>query len=238
VVYDIDDNHQIDFGDFSFFAAAFGKDAGPPSPTMPYVWWADFDKSPSGKVDFGDLSFFAPNFNKNRAAVQAGDQTLIFPANFPEAWRAGAGGGSGDVGEGEWQTLGNAAPWDRTMDVGEEAGIEPSQAGDRFAAELAGASAETFARSARLPVADRVLAATDGAFAQIGADRTERWTSVKPESARRQLDDLQRHQRPLRLGSRWEPLEDTLSLLAEREPNDARDDICDPLDTLFAKIGK
>ena len=163
---------------------------------------------------------------------------MIFPPNFPEAWRAGAGGGGGDAGEGEWQTLGGAALLDRTMDVGEEADIEPGQAGDRFAAELAGASAEAFARPARLPVADRVLAATDGAFAQIGADRTERWTSFKTESAGRQLDDLQRHQRPLRFGSRWEPLEDTLSLLAERKPSDVQDDSFDPFDILFAKIGR
>jgi hypothetical protein len=39
---------------------------------------------------------------------------LVFPRNFPDAWRAGAGGGGGDAGEGEWQTLGGAAPWDRT----------------------------------------------------------------------------------------------------------------------------
>jgi hypothetical protein len=32
VMYDIDDNNQIDFGDFSFFAAAFGKMVEPPVP--------------------------------------------------------------------------------------------------------------------------------------------------------------------------------------------------------------
>jgi hypothetical protein len=76
VMYDIDDNHVIDFGELSFFAAAFGRTVGSTA-EPPYVWWADFDKS--GRVDFGDLAFFAPNFNKSRTAVQSGDQTLIFP---------------------------------------------------------------------------------------------------------------------------------------------------------------
>jgi hypothetical protein len=60
---------------------------GPAQPQSPYTWWADFDKGPSGRVDFGDLAFFAPNFNKTRAAVQSGAQTLVFPPNFPDAWR-------------------------------------------------------------------------------------------------------------------------------------------------------
>jgi large repetitive protein len=90
VVYDIDDNNQIDFGDFSFFAAAFGRTVGD-NAEPPYVWWADFDKS--GRVDFGDLAFFAPNFNKSRTAVQSGNQTLIFPPGFPDTWLAGSGGG-------------------------------------------------------------------------------------------------------------------------------------------------
>jgi alpha-tubulin suppressor-like RCC1 family protein len=85
VVSSIEENNQIDFGDFSFFAAAFGKLVGPSHP--PYTAWADFDRS--GRVDFGDLAFFAPNFGKTRAGVQSGAQTLVFPPNFPGAWRAG-----------------------------------------------------------------------------------------------------------------------------------------------------
>jgi hypothetical protein len=60
---------------------------GDPADEPPFVWWADFDKS--GRVDFGDLAFFAPNFGKTREAVQSGDQTLVFPPNFPDAWRPG-----------------------------------------------------------------------------------------------------------------------------------------------------
>ncbi|TVS10929.1 MAG: hypothetical protein EA424_24505 [Planctomycetaceae bacterium] len=101
VMYDIDNNHiddhhQIDFGDLSFFAAAFGQTVKEDAAQPPYVWWADFDKS--GRVDFGDLAFFAPNFGKTRAAVQAGDQTLVFPPNFPNAWRNGASGGDAEGG--------------------------------------------------------------------------------------------------------------------------------------------
>jgi hypothetical protein len=102
VVYDIDDNDRIDFGDLSFFAAAFGRTVGS-SAEPPFVWWADFDKS--GSVDFGDLAFFAPNFGKSRAAVQAGDQTLVFPTSFPEAWAAATGGGEGEGESPGWDAM-------------------------------------------------------------------------------------------------------------------------------------
>jgi hypothetical protein len=95
---DVEENNQIDFGDLSFFAAAFGKAAGPFYP--PYTAWADFDRS--GRVDFGDLAFFAPNFGKTRAAVQSGAQTLVFPPNFPDAWRPGS---AAPTGEGEAGTF-------------------------------------------------------------------------------------------------------------------------------------
>jgi hypothetical protein len=97
VVYDIDDNNRIDFGDFSYFAAAFGRTVEPSGSEPPYVWWADFDQS--GVVDFGDLSFFAPNFAASRAQVQSGAEALDFPPNFPDAWRPVAGG---DEVQGEW----------------------------------------------------------------------------------------------------------------------------------------
>jgi VCBS repeat-containing protein len=77
-LYDIDDNDQIDYGDLSYFAAAFGKiDAGAMEP--PYVWWANFDRQ--GAVDFGDFSFLAANFGRTKA--QGG---LEYPANYPAAW--------------------------------------------------------------------------------------------------------------------------------------------------------
>jgi len=79
VVYDIDDNNQIDFGDFSFFSPAFDSAVGGPEPA--YRWWADFDKS--GHVDFGDFAFFTPNFDKSRPSSD-----IIFPPNFPAAWSA------------------------------------------------------------------------------------------------------------------------------------------------------
>lgn len=75
VMYDLDENDRIDFGDFSFFAPRFAKnvDAGDP-----LDWWADFDGS--GVIDFGDFSFFAPNFGKAKPVVN-----LQFPGNFPPA---------------------------------------------------------------------------------------------------------------------------------------------------------
>jgi hypothetical protein len=63
-----------------------------------YVGWADFDRS--GRVDFGDLGFFAPNFGKSRAV----GEPIVFPPNFPGAWREGSGGGEGE-------------PWDALEDV-------------------------------------------------------------------------------------------------------------------------
>ncbi len=101
----IQEDNLIDFGDFSLFAPAFGKFVGSAQP--PYVCWADFDRS--GRVDFGDLAFFAPNFGKTRAGVQSGDQTLVFPANFPDAWRAVSGDdgavGAGELGGGEGEAM-------------------------------------------------------------------------------------------------------------------------------------
>jgi hypothetical protein len=82
VVYDIDDNDSVDFGDFSFFATAFGQTVGGTEP--PYTWWADYDKS--GTVDLGDFSFFTPAFGKGKPSGE-----IQFPANYPDAWRpAGA----------------------------------------------------------------------------------------------------------------------------------------------------
>jgi len=80
VVYDIDDNNQVDFGDLSFFAPAFGRPVGSAGSEPPYTWWADFDKT--NLVDFGDLSFFAPNFSKSRAS----GQPITFPLGFPAGW--------------------------------------------------------------------------------------------------------------------------------------------------------
>ncbi|MGE3317351.1 MAG: hypothetical protein AB7O26_19725, partial [Planctomycetaceae bacterium] len=87
VIYDIDDNDLIDFGDFAFFSPAFGGNEGDAEP--PYIWWADFDKS--GTVDFGDLALFASNFGKSKSAVAAGSESLTFAANYPTAWVNAAG---------------------------------------------------------------------------------------------------------------------------------------------------
>ncbi len=94
VMYDIDDNNLVDFGDLSFFAPAFGRSVGDAGSEPPYAWWADYDKT--NLVDFGDLSFFAPNFGMSRAAGQA----IVFPPNFPAAW-AGAPLAGGDKAFGD-----------------------------------------------------------------------------------------------------------------------------------------
>ncbi|MHC4176255.1 MAG: Ig-like domain-containing protein, partial [Planctomycetota bacterium] len=80
VVYDIDDNDQIDFGDFSYFAGAFAQPVDGNEP--PWKWWADFDKAPSAQVDFGDFTFFAGNFSKSKA----GGEAITFAGNYPATW--------------------------------------------------------------------------------------------------------------------------------------------------------
>jgi hypothetical protein len=253
VVSSIEENNQIDFGDFSFFAAAFGKLAGPSHP--PYTAWADFDRS--GRIDFGDLAFFAPNFGKTRTAVQSGDQALVFPPNFPGAWRAGAGGGNGEAGEGEarsgegqWQVLAGEgalqpvaiAVEDQTVLTGvpiamsERGGNERKQVSHGFVDVLPDAGVEGLVRPFDLPVAARAGAVTDSAFAQIGAEDTERWTTSSGRAMDRPSGRIERNQQ-LQFGSRWESWEETLSLLAARTPGQLPDEAPNPHDTLFARIG-
>jgi hypothetical protein len=64
---DVDDSNRVDFGDFSFFASAFGRSVGEPEP--PYAAWADFDGS--GRVDFGDFALFAVEFGRSRGGSLA-----------------------------------------------------------------------------------------------------------------------------------------------------------------------
>jgi choice-of-anchor C domain-containing protein len=211
VVYDIEDSHQIDFGDFSFFAAAFGQTVGEPTPEAPYVWWADFDKS--GRVDFGDLAFFAPNFGKTRAAVQAGEQTLVFASNFPDAWRNGADGAQADGGgEGDEQLAGGEG--------------EAPSSGRRLA--------ESDGRY-HAPALRRQLAwAVDEAHATLQAEasqgfpwgitaRNETQPAVplwqeSPGTLYSRSDEPEAAsvERPNRPFDDWEPLEDLVSLLAVR----------------------
>jgi hypothetical protein len=88
-----------------------------------------------------------------------------------------------------------------------------------------------------LPVADRLHEVNDDPVPQIGTNGNERWTSVKAESAGRQLVNSERNQRLMRLGNRWESLEDTLSVLAERASIELRGGVLDPREALFAEIG-
>lgn len=79
-MYDIDDDGGVGFGDFAFFATAFAQNVGDPGAT--YAWAADFDRS--GRVDFGDFAFFAANFRLRKTD----GIPLVYPATFPDAWRA------------------------------------------------------------------------------------------------------------------------------------------------------
>ncbi len=255
VVYDIDDNNQIDFGDFSFFAAAFGKTVGAPDSEPPYVWWADFDKS--GRIDFGDLAFFAPNFGKTRAAVQSGQQTLIFPPNFPNAWRAEP---AEPGGEGEAMDGGDVLQ-PSFAGAGTLAGFDSLQESRTPSLHAASAAEQTHAfgrqEQPTTGLGARVPAAADAMFARLGtaeAERTPPWlrsqaATTGHESARIEASPPSKSpvtlhfrsepsvaapaERPHRWSEHWEPLEDLLSLLAD-EPNDRAPD---PHDALFAPAG-
>jgi hypothetical protein len=78
--YDVDDDGQISFGDLAFLGTAFQQTVGAPGAL--FAGAVDFDHS--GKVDFGDVAFFASNFS--RAALD-GKGPIVYPDNFPEAWR-------------------------------------------------------------------------------------------------------------------------------------------------------
>ncbi len=105
VMYDIDDNNLVDFGDLSFFAPAFGRSVGDAGSEPPYAWWADFDKS--GLVDFGDLSSLRPTSGR---AGRRGRRSCSHPASQP----AGPGRRAGATAT-RWQA---ARRWRRRLQRG------------------------------------------------------------------------------------------------------------------------
>jgi hypothetical protein len=78
VMFDVDDNNSIDFGDLSYLAAAFNKDVHDPANTFGYA--VDWDRD--GVPTFGEVSFLAANFQKS--ASDGGH--LVYPKNFPADW--------------------------------------------------------------------------------------------------------------------------------------------------------
>jgi len=77
VMYDLDDNGSIGFGDVARFVEVFGASTA----TNNNAYSRDFDRS--GIVSFADVALFAQNFGSSR------DQTApqSYPGNFPAAWR-------------------------------------------------------------------------------------------------------------------------------------------------------
>ena len=80
MLYDVNDDDRISFGDFAFFVAEFLQPVDAMSPGT--RWWADFDKNEL--VNFGDFAYFAANFLQRKPS---GD--VAMPPNFPDAWRGG-----------------------------------------------------------------------------------------------------------------------------------------------------
>ena len=76
VLYDLDRDGRVGFGDLARFAAGFLKN----TTDSPEVVRSDFNMD--GRVNFGDFALFAANF-LNRAGS---DTPLVYPANFPEDW--------------------------------------------------------------------------------------------------------------------------------------------------------
>ncbi|MHC4404183.1 MAG: RHS repeat domain-containing protein, partial [Planctomycetota bacterium] len=77
VMYDVDDDRRVGFGDLAYFAEAFQQTVGDPGAQFAYS--CDFDCS--DRVGFGDLAFFAENFQKGPGDV------IVYPADFPDRWR-------------------------------------------------------------------------------------------------------------------------------------------------------
>ena len=230
MVYDIDDNNQIDFGDFSFFAAAFGKTLAASTSEPPYVWWADFDKS--GRVDFGDLAFSAPNFGKTREAVQSGEQTLVFPSSFPDAWRPVAnGGGEGEAnGDGKGEAHGDGKG-EVAYGAWMLAGFEEPLRSSPTAADVSFGPKTT--SGALLQRQDRATFDTPLWLADAGRESSGDGTTA--EYPRHRLADNRRDRFEV---ERVDPLEDILSLLAESESVKSPLDTLAPRDLLFADLGR
>ncbi|MFT5095015.1 MAG: hypothetical protein ACI93T_003859, partial [Porticoccaceae bacterium] len=74
VVYDIDDDDRIGFGDLSYFADAFSDSVVTTDSLQ--TWALDFDRS--GSIGFGDLAFLADNFGVTTAT----SDTLHYPDAF------------------------------------------------------------------------------------------------------------------------------------------------------------
>lgn len=76
--YDLNDDDAINFYDLIHFAAVYlqlstGSNAG-------YAWFADLNRN--GIVNFTDLIYFASNYGKQKA----GGDSVVYPANYPDAW--------------------------------------------------------------------------------------------------------------------------------------------------------
>jgi hypothetical protein len=255
VVYDIDDNNRIDFGDFSYFAAAFGQTVEPSGSEPPYVWWADFDQS--GLVDFGDLSFLAPNFAASRAQVQSGAKTLDFPPNFPAAWRAvpeppggeGEARGGDTVQQSPFAGAGMLAGDDRPQagtdatfaQLGRLDDVDASLRGptglpdNRRVADFGHGSsrprATEFPGIPGISPSDRASAAVPTLFFPTITQRIAPFEEGKAGI----VEDAQATHR---WSGRWEPLDDILSLLAEPPSDALRGDMVDPHDAVFAGMAR
>lgn len=78
VVYDANDDGEININDLVFFARTFGQNTT--EVTDAGVWAMDFNNS--GNIDIQDLVSFARNYGKSRL----GDMQVQYPANFFQTW--------------------------------------------------------------------------------------------------------------------------------------------------------
>lgn len=79
VLYDVDDNGNIGFGDLPAIASVFGASTA----ANPTAFRVDFDGS--GVVSFGDITLFASNLGRSKSST--GEQT--YAPDFPAAWQSG-----------------------------------------------------------------------------------------------------------------------------------------------------
>jgi hypothetical protein len=152
--------------------------------------------------------------------VQSGAQTLIFPPNFPEAWRVGAGGG------GEWTgaVLGEAEGESNSGESWMPGGFDRPRPQQLLAPEADGTAQD---HDAPWSSTQRPFDAVELAAVPLGTLHSERDSafSALTEGA-------------TRWRQRDESTEGLLSLLAEQRSVRLLDNGLDQLDSLFAQLGE
>jgi len=115
VVYDIDDDDRIGFGDFAYFANAFQESVAVSD--SPFALALDFDRS--GRVDFGDFAYFTTNFQQQKGSAV----DLQFPTSFTQRWTGNIDNLDGTVDVGDMLDAATAT-WQHALELDEPIDVQ------------------------------------------------------------------------------------------------------------------